>query len=242
MTELRWILLVAGVLVIAGVYFFTRNRPEADKGSDAGGLFKREPVLGADSAVTPGAGQSGSDQHNEPFLPGENLGDDEADSARADPEKNMEPETLGDPEKIVTLRVSFSAESSVPGVALTELFKTHGLRFGRLKIFHKFQTDGSRNIGPIFSVASIAEPGSFDLANIETQNIPGVTLFMVLPNYLEGRLAFESMLDFARAVADSFDGEVLDETGSSLSIQRAGYLRDEIIDFERKRSIRSREY
>ncbi len=239
MTELRWILLVVGVLVIAGVYFFTRNRAGVDKGEDAG-LFKREPILGADSAVAPGAGESGSDQVNEPFLSNENLAEEETDSSRSEPEMDEEPEVLGDPEKIVTLRVAFSADNAVPGVALTELFKTHGLRFGRLKIFHKFQTDGSRNIGPIFSVASIAEPGSFDLANIETQNIPGVTLFMVLPNYLEGRLVFESMLDFARAAAESFDGEVLDETGSSLSIQRAGYLRDEIIDFERKRSIRSR--
>jgi len=239
MTELRWILLAAGILVIAGIYFFTRNRTDADKGEGAGGLLKREPVLGADSAVAPGDGASGSDQDNEPFLSDDSQGG-EADPARVDPEISDEQEALGDPEKIVTLRVAFSSEFSVPGVALTELFKKHSLRFGRLKIFHKFQFDGSRNIGPIFSAASIAEPGSFDLANIETQNIPGVTLFMVLPNYLEGRLAFESMLDFARAAADSFDGEVLDETGSSLSIQRASYLRDEIIDFERKRSIRSR--
>lgn len=240
MTELRWILLIAGILVIAGIYLFTRNRSAGDNGEDANSLLKREPVLGADSAATSGDGSSGSEQDNEPFLTDENLGDDEADSSKVEPDMSENPEPLGDPEKIVTLRVAFSAEFAVPGVALTELFKTRGLRFGRLKIFHKFQTDGSRNIGPIFSAASIAEPGSFDLANIESQNIPGITLFMVLPNYLEGRLAFESMLDFARAAADSFDGEVLDETGSSLSIQRAGYLRDEIIDFERKRSIRSR--
>lgn len=240
MTELRWILLIAGILVIAGIYLFTRNRSGAAGGEEAGGLLKREPVLRTDPTTGSGEKDSGSGEAIEPFLSDESLDGDEPDPARVEPELVEEPAPLGDPEKIVTLRVAFSAEFAIPGVALTELFKTHGLRFGRLKIFHKFQSDGSRNIGPIFSAASIAEPGSFDLANIETQNIPGITLFMVLPNYLEGRLAFESMLDFARAAADSFDGEVLDETGSSLSIQRAGYLRDEIIDFERKRSIRSR--
>ena len=240
MTELRWILLIAGIIVIAGIYLFTRNRTEADSGQGAGGALKREPVLGVDPDAVAGEDGSEIDQENAPFLSDANLGGDGPESPRVEPELADEPETLGEPEKIVTLRVAFSADNAVPGVALTELFKTHGLRFGRLKIFHKFQTDAGRNLGPIFSAASIAEPGSFDLANIETQNIPGITVFMMLPNYLEGRLAFESMLDFARAAADSFDGEVLDETGSSLSIQRAGYLRDEIIDFERKRSIRSR--
>lgn len=240
MTELRWILLIAGILVIAGVYFFTRNRSESGGGEESGGLFKREPVIGESPQEGSVVSDTGSTQENEPFLSDESIDDETSSPSKSAPEIVDEPATLGDPEKIVTLRVAFSADSSVPGVALTELFKTHGLRFGRLKIFHKFQTDGSRSIGPIFSVASIAEPGSFDLANIESQNIPGVTIFMMLPNHLEGRHAFESMLDFARAAAESFEGEVLDETGSTLSIQRAGYIRDEIIDFERKRSIRSR--
>jgi FtsZ-interacting cell division protein ZipA len=36
----------------------------------------------------------------------------------------------------------------------------------------------------------------------------------------------------ARAIAQSLDAELLDETGSTLSIQRERYLREEIIQFE----------
>jgi cell division protein ZipA len=114
------------------------------------------------------------------------------------------------------------------------------LKYGRFKIFHKLAAGKDSTTSPVFSVASITEPGSFDLANIGEQTIPGLTLFMVLPGAVEGRLAFESMLDLARAAADQFDGEVLDDSGITLSIQRAGYIRDEIIDYERKRSIQAR--
>jgi cell division protein ZipA len=239
MTELRWILLIAGILVIAAIYLFTRNRPRDEAQALGDGSHRVEPVLGratsSRSEEVEDITSPGDDTDSNPSVYGENEQPGSVEGEFVD-----ESFTLERPEKIVTLRVAFSADNNVPGENLTELFKVNGLRFGNLKIFHKFQSGNGRSIGPIFSVASIAEPGSFDLANIEAQVIPGLTLFMVLPNYVEGSQAFESMLDFARAVKDRFDGEVLDESGSILSIQRAGYIRDEIIDFEIKRSIRKR--
>ena len=242
MAELRWILLIAGVLVIAGIYFFTRNRMTGNAGVARDEPHRREPVLG-EKLPGPEAATSGSSVQSRetPDLGAYATIEDGSESGiDREPKIVEEPIDLGRPEKIVTLRVAFSATHSVPGEGLTELFKTHGLRFGNLKIFHKFITEGGRSKGPVFSAASIAEPGSFDLANIETAVIPGLTLFMVLPNPVEGSVAFGSMLDFARAAKDRFEGEVLDESGSTLSIQRAGYIRDEIIDFERKRSIHKR--
>jgi cell division protein ZipA len=235
MTELRWILLIAGILVITAIYFFTRNRASDDVGERDVGPNRREPVIGQQQGAVAGSNTDSSNEHPNSKHP--SIGDD-SQTGNARSEIVEEPIELGNPEKIVTLRVAFSADNSVPGDRLTELFKENGLRFGNLKIFHKIKTDEGRAVGPIFSVASIAEPGSFDLANIETQVIPGITLFMVLPNHVEGSQAFGAMLDFARAAKDRFGGEVLDESGSSLSIQRAGYIRDEIIDFERKRIIR----
>jgi FtsZ-interacting cell division protein ZipA len=40
------------------------------------------------------------------------------------------------------------------------------------------------------------------------------------------------MLAAARALKQSLDAELLDESGSSLSIQRERYLREEIIRFQ----------
>ena len=40
------------------------------------------------------------------------------------------------------------------------------------------------------------------------------------------------MMTAARALAQSLDGELLDESGSTLSIQRERYLREEIIQYQ----------
>ena len=70
-----------------------------------------------------------------------------------------------------------------------------------------------------------------DLDNIREQSIPGISLFLVLPGPIDGVEAFDMMMEAARAIAQSLDGELLDESGSSLSIQRERYMREEIVQF-----------
>ena len=101
------------------------------------------------------------------------------------------------------------------------------MKFG---IYHRFEgTDEDR---VIFSAASLVEPGTFDLQAIKEQELPGISLFMVLPGPVDGAQAFDLMMGAARALAQSLDAELLDESGSTLSIQRERYLREEIIQFQ----------
>ena len=78
----------------------------------------------------------------------------------------------------------------------------------------------------------MVEPGSFDLANIQDQEIPGISLFLVIPGPIDGAEAFDMMMAAARTLAQSMNAELLDESGSTLSIQRERYMREEIIDFQ----------
>jgi cell division protein ZipA len=105
-----------------------------------------------------------------------------------------------------------------------------GLRHGKFGIFHRHEGDDTTST--VFSAASLVEPGSFELSNLKEQEIPGISLFAVLPGPIDGADAFDLMMAAARAIAQSLDGELLDETGSTLSIQRERYLREEIIQFE----------
>jgi cell division protein ZipA len=70
------------------------------------------------------------------------------------------------------------------------------------------------------------------MTNIKEQELPGISLFLILPGPVEGAEAFDMMMEAARAVAQALDGELLDESGSTLSIQRERYMREEIIQFE----------
>jgi cell division protein ZipA len=104
------------------------------------------------------------------------------------------------------------------------------LRHGQFGIFHA-HPEGSPDV-TVFSVASLTEPGSFDLTALKTGRYPGVSLFMALPGPLDGVTAFDRMVACARQLASDLDGELSDEQGSTLSVQRQRYLREEVIHFQ----------
>ena len=215
MDGLRWFLLFFGLLVIAGVYWYSRRekKPEQSSG-DEPSLDRREPTLDDDDLpdLDSGAYQT---------LEAPTLDDEE-------PQPTPPPQD--GPQKIVTLRIVGRNKKLFPGDELILSMRGIGLRHGQFGIFHRY--DGNDEGRTIFSAASLVEPGSFDLANIKEQQIPGISLFLVLPGPVDGVEAFDLMMAAARALAQTLDGELLDESGSTLSIQRERYLREEIIQFQ----------
>jgi cell division protein ZipA len=201
MDGLRWLLLLFGLLVIAGVYLYSRRKKNTD-----------------DDAVVPG--------RVEPILDGAKVESVQTDESDVD----VESPPLDGPQKIVTVRIVAREKKSFPGNELVLSLRGIGLRHGKFGIFHRY--DGNDESRTIFSAASLVEPGSFDLQNIQGQEIPGISLFLVLPGPVDSVEGFDMMLAAARALTQSLDGELLDESGSSLSIQRERYLREEIIQFQ----------
>ena len=213
MDGLRWLLLFFGLLVIAGVYFYSRREKKPKDDDSAVVAERREPTLdGAESIV---------------------VEDLEAgfESPAIDTDDEQEPPADENaPQKIVTLRLIGREKKPFQGDELILSMRGIGLRHGKFGIFHRY--DGNDESRTIFSAASLVEPGSFDLTNIKDQQIPGISLFLVLPGPVENVEAFDLMMAAARALAQSLDGELLDESGSTLSIQRERYLREEIIQFQ----------
>jgi cell division protein ZipA len=119
-----------------------------------------------------------------------------------------------------------------PGEDLVLALREAGLRHGRFGIFHFFPADADGT--PIFSVASLTEPGSFDLTRLRTDEYQGVSLFLGLPGPIEGVAAFDAMVNAGRAIAKRLDGNLVDEHGSTLSVQRERYLREEVIQFQHR--------
>jgi len=210
---LRWLLLFFGVLVIAGVYLYSRRDKTKDEG-DATTLGRVEPTLQQERVSTD------SDTEHELLL-----SSDVSDAAAAtrEPAGNVS-------QKIVTLRLVAREKKAFKGDELVLSMRGIGLRHGKFGIFHRY--DGNDETRTIFSAASLVEPGSFDLANIKDQQIPGISLFLVLPGPIDSVESFDLMMTAARALAQSLDGELLDESGSTLSIQRERYLREEIIQYQ----------
>jgi cell division protein ZipA len=220
MDGLRWLLLLFGLVVVAAVYFYTRYQRRAADDSPQQDLF------------------SGRDRHAptkrraEPVFFGET--DAETDTDDFDPDESDEADPPSQ-QKIVTLRIIARNNGAFPGDELVLSLRGIGLRHGKFGIFHRHE--GNDESKTIFSAASLVEPGSFDIANIKEQEIPGISLFMVLPGPVDGAQSFDLMMATARALSQSLNAELLDESGSTLSIQRERYMREEIIQFEHSASV-----
>ena len=214
MDGLRWLLLLFGALGIAGVYLYSRR--EREKPPEEKSYAPRlAPTMGDDTGGpdTPAA-------------------DDE--SAETDVDATTESSEQS-PQKIVTLRLVAGDKGSFRGDELILSLRGIGMRSGKFGIYHR--CDGNDESRIIFSAASLVEPGSFDLANIKEQEIPGISLFIVLPGPIDGVEGFDMMMAAARTLAQSLGAELLDESGSTLSIQRERYIREYIIQFQHSNQV-----
>jgi cell division protein ZipA len=139
--------------------------------------------------------------------------------------ENSEPAQV---ESIVTLRFVPTGRSISADRVILAL-RAAGLRHGRYGIFHKHANAVSEEA--LFSVANLTEPGSFDLSRLTETRIPGMSFFMILPGVGDPVERFDQMVATARQLARELSGELKDENGSSWSIQRERYVREEIIEF-----------
>ncbi|MBD8880880.1 cell division protein ZipA [Rhodanobacter sp. 7MK24] len=137
-------------------------------------------------------------------------------------------------ERIVTLFVVAREGSSFHGPDLIVAAEKAGLEFGDMGIYHRL-ADGKRELGPIFSVANMLKPGSFDLSRLDVLRTPGLSFFMTLPAPLPALDAWDTMLPTAQRLAELLDGQVLDEERNALGRQRIAHIRDELRGWDRDR-------
>src|SRR5258708_2366105 len=69
-------------------------------------------------------------------------------------------------QRIVTVRVCAVGEARWSGSQLMAALELHGLAFGRYQVFHRKHADGRS----LFCVASLIEPGTFDIAEMADQD------------------------------------------------------------------------
>jgi cell division protein ZipA len=131
-------------------------------------------------------------------------------------------------QKIVTVRVCAAGDTLWSGAALLSALELHGLAYGRYQVFHRRHVDGRS----LFCVASLIEPGTFDVARMAAEEFRGVTLFAVLPGPVEPLLTIDELFAAARGLAQELSGIVQDAKGIPLSPQRAAAMRDDVARFQ----------
>jgi cell division protein ZipA len=131
-------------------------------------------------------------------------------------------------QKIISVRVCAAGDARWSGTTLLSALELHGLAYGRYQVFHRRHVDGRS----LFCVASLIEPGTFDVARMASEEFRGITLFAVLPGPVEPLLTVDELLGAAHGLAQELSGSVQDAKGIPLSPHRAAALRDDVARFQ----------
>lgn len=137
-------------------------------------------------------------------------------------------------DKIVSLFVAARAGQTLRGPDILVAAEKAGLVYGHMNVFHRL-IDSRPEAGPIFSVANIMKPGSFDMNEIQTLETPAIAFFLTLPAPVSALEAWESMEPAAQRMAELLDGIVLDEERNALGRQRIMNIREELRSYDRQR-------
>jgi cell division protein ZipA len=239
MTLLRVGILVAGLILIAAIFWFGRPRKPgqgkrlprnaAPKDAESGRL---EPTLG--------------EQIEAALADDESRGGEATTQAELDLfERTLEGSTgvlateLGkrsseDFDKIVTVYLAARAGNVLNGSDIVVAAEKAGLVYGYLGVFHRL-VERRPEHGPVFSMANIKTPGSFDMSAIQSLETPAVAFFLTLPAPVPALEAWDTMLPTVQRMAELLDGVVLDDQRNALGRQRIAHIRDELRAYDRQR-------
>ncbi len=138
---------------------------------------------------------------------------------------------------VLALTVIARDDEPFSGEQIRSALEAEGLMHGDMQIFH-YHVDGAADA--VFSVASMLEPGTFDLDTMASFCTTGLSLFCQLPGPLSPASTYAAMLAKAKAVADALGGELCDDKRNRLSTQERQHYKERVTEFSRKLVLASR--
>ncbi len=253
MPELRWILLIGGLVFVGAlaIWEIRRQRRRPQQIEEVTQPRFREPTLGLPEIRPREAAQelpvleiddsmvglrvdgvrieedfaAGEPRPAEPIVLDEPLVDDapQPDFSVTPPE----PVLAWPPEdqrRLITVRLMAEAGERFNGRALRLALAAEGFVHGKFSIFHKPGPDARVRV----SAASVTQPGSFDLETMDTLRYGGLGLFIVLPGPAPASQLLEELLVTARNLGERLQGTLQDESGQPLDVQRIARMRSNV--------------
>jgi cell division protein ZipA len=161
---------------------------------------RREPVLGETEQKSPPVRPTTPPAAESPQR-------DRAQAPLQSPVSSASTQPPATAPRIVTLYLRARGQRRISGLSLLDAAIKAGLRFGEMKIFHRRHRGEPR---PVFSMANITRPGSFDPSGWNLFQTPGVTLFMTLPGPVSALDAWDAMLATGQRLSGILEADLLD--------------------------------
>ena len=152
------------------------------------------------------------------MTPSENTSIEAHPAPILDPSPHLKTETRSvapasndlEPTDVIVMNLIADPERPYAGYELLQTILNKGFRYGKWHIFH-FHVESAGHGPTLFSLASSIEPGTFDLAKMETFSTHGLTLFMRISNTNQPLKAMEKCLQIADQITIELGGKVYDE-------------------------------
>lgn len=229
MNDLRLVLLLIGVAIIAGLYLrerMARRHRAADELQEPDTVEEpdfnlytsassEEDVSSAISVLK--RARAGEDNDTlEPMMR-----TDRGHTGQAAPD-----------DTIITLHVAAVEGEQFRGPAILRAVRRQDMRFGDMNIFHHYGIGDMHANRPLFHLANMMEPGVFDPEAMHGFQTRGLTLFMQLPTPLDAQVVFDLMLNTATRLAEELGGRVMTHDHRPLTDDRTRELYDRIARME----------
>ena len=225
MEEIRWVLIISGIALIAGIIIYESYLKsilhKTSKESE-----KIEPTFHNESnpdSPKINEGQLGAHSDNNAGI-------------KIDVDNHK---IKVECDHVITVRLTPIDTKPFDGNQVLEILNGNGLSLDDSGIFNYLD---KHNKTKLFSAANLVEPGVFDAQDIENQKIPGLSFFMLMPLSSNEINAFDEMIMVLKKIKTSLKAELLDDAGSTLSIQRERYIREEVIEYMLKSKKNSPTY
>ncbi len=229
MAMLRIGILIAGAILIAAIIFFGRpKKPSQGR--------RLEPSERDNARVEPSLATDEVAYDTDRDYSGEEVTQPELGLAGGTPtaaDSHLGKRVSQDFDKIVSLYVAARAGQVLRGEDIVVAAEKTGLIFGHMNVFHRL-IEGHPERGPIFSMANIMQPGSFDMANIREMETPAIAFFLTLPAPVSALEAWEKLLPNVERMAELLNGVVLDDSRNTLGRQRIQHIREELRAYDRQ--------
>jgi FtsZ-interacting cell division protein ZipA len=180
------------------------------------------------NAQTSGQQSSGFGQTTSQYA-GEHQQHHDANTQHAESQSTSQPaaeKTASALPDYLTFSLMAEKGSSFGGYDLLQSILGTGMRHGERQIFHRYDPQNHSKI--LFSLASIAKPGTFSLDSMGAFSTPGLIFIFELDRTPDLLNTFELLLATARQLCDELDGNLLDDRRQPLTTERIQALREQL--------------
>ncbi len=131
-----------------------------------------------------------------------------------------------DSEEILVLFITSPTHTLFNGLSISKAADEVGMVYGHMNIFHHFGPGKLHSGQPLFSIANMYEPGSFDLGRMAELKTKGIAAFMYSPASIDASVVFELYLNTTQRIARLLGGDVRTSDNEILNSASIKSLRD----------------